>query len=971
MMKKSIEWFKDLKIQSKLLLAFGILISVTALLAALFSVQFYRINHKYSDLISSTIKRHDYISKAVTDMEMLNYLNLTKGYLVMIGADSKKIEALHSDYDEQTDSFIAHLSEYRDNVTNESYFSEEEKQERLRILDEAEHLFINEYQQRMAGFYEYSYNSREEMNLIIEEALLTGDSISAKLEILVDAVSSTVEEKTAETTLQSRSTILLCLCISIFFVAFSVSLAIFMIRKIKAPIVQMKNAMHEISKGDLTYPIRSENKDELGQLANQIGEMVDNIAEMNKVITVIDNLDSMVQVIDLNHNLIYANHASGSTYGFDIEACKGQKCYKALRGRDEPCAICQMPGLLPDKDNFPSCNYEFLYDDVLGEWIGGKAAIIRWIDGSKVYFQSSYIETEKKMNQEQLSKAAIAAENASMAKSQFLANMSHEIRTPMNSIIGFAELALDSGGMQQVKGYLGKISDSTKWLLHIINDILDISKIESGKVEIENVQFDLYSIFMRCQSVILPSVAEKDLDLNVYAEPLPGKKLLGDPVRLYQALMNLLSNAVKFTSVGKVKFSSLIQNTTDNSATVHFEVSDSGIGMSPDQIERVYEPFMQGDSSTTRNYGGTGLGLTITKNIIELMGGALTVESEPGVGSTFSFDLVFETIDAPEEIAMPADITAVEKPMFNSIILVCEDNHMNQQLISEHLTRVGIQAVIAENGKVGVEIVEERIKKGEAPFDLIFMDMFMPVMDGLEATAKIMALGTGAPIVAMTANIMSSETEKYMKNGMSGYVGKPFTTQELWRCLLTHLTPVSISIEDAQKQSREINELQNKLKTKFSKENQTKFAEIAEALHSDDLKLAHRLAHSLKGNAGMIGKTKLQHIAAEVEGRFKEGEIPASEQMDALKNELESVLEELAPLREGTGTQARQEILTSGQVLALFDRLEPMLESINPECVDMLDEIRAIPGTENLARQIEDYDFEAAVQTLADIKKGA
>ena len=976
-MKTFKKWFKDLKIQSKLLLAFGILISVMALLAALFSAQFYRINSKYGDLISSTIKRHDYISKAVTDMEMLNYLTLTKGYLVMIGADSEQIETLRRNYDQQTELFLIHMSEYRGNVANESYFSAEEKQERFFILDEAEYLFTDEYQKKMAGFYESLHGDNKEMNLFIEETLRIGDSISAKLEILANAVSSTVEEKTAETTAQSRNTILLCLCISILLVAFSVSLAIFMIRKIKAPIVRMKNAMLEISKGDLAYPIRSESKDELGLLANQIGEMVDNIAEINKVITVIDNLDNMVQVIDLDYNLIYANHAAGSTYGFDAEACKGQKCYKTLRGLDEPCAICQMPGLLSDKgllldkENLPSCNYEFLYDDVLGEWIGGKAAIIRWIDGSNVYFQSSFIETEKKMSQEQLSRAAIAAENASMAKSQFLANMSHEIRTPMNSIIGFAELALDSGSMPQVKGYLGKISDSTKWLLHIVNDILDISKIESGKVEIENVQFDLYSIFMRCQSVILPGVYEKDLDLHVYAEPLPGKKLLGDPVRLYQALMNLLSNAVKFTAAGQVKFSSLIQSTTDNTATVHFEVSDSGIGMSPEQIERVYEPFMQGDSSTTRNYGGTGLGLTITKNIIELMGGVLQVESTQGAGSTFSFDLVFETVDAPEIAVMPADITVIEKPMFDSLILVCEDNHMNQQLISEHLERVGIRAMIAENGKVGVEMVEERIRKGEAPFDLIFMDMFMPVMDGLEATSKIMALGTGAPIVAMTANIMSSETEKYKKNGMSGYVGKPFTTQELWRCLLKHLKPVSISVEDAQKQAREINELQNKLKLKFVKENQTRFDEITEAMYSDDLILAHRLAHSLKGNAGMIGKTSLQRIAAEVEGRLKAGELPDSEQMEALENELISVLEELAPLLEKSAVQTGPTALTSGQALALFDRLEPMLESINPECADLLDEIRAIPGTENLAQQIEDYDFEAAMQTLADIKKGA
>jgi signal transduction histidine kinase len=196
-----------------------------------------------------------------------------------------------------------------------------------------------------------------------------------------------------------------------------------------------------------------------------------------------------------------------------------------------------------------------------------------------------------------------AAQVASQAKSQFLANMSHEIRTPMNSIMGFAELAMDHVESNQAKDYLNKIINNTKWLLHIINDILDISKIESGKMELENVPFDLYSVFMHCQSVILPSVTEKGLDLRVYAEPTIEKKLLGDPFRLSQALMNLLSNAVKFTHIGKVSLAASIKSSADNNTTVYFEVKDSGIGMTADQIKKVYEPFTQADSSITRKFG--------------------------------------------------------------------------------------------------------------------------------------------------------------------------------------------------------------------------------------------------------------------------------------------------------------------------------------------------------------------------------
>ena len=570
---------------------------------------------------------------------------------------------------------------------------------------------------------------------------------------------------------------------------------------------------------------------------------------------------------------------------------------------------------------------------------------------------------------QELASAFESAQAASVAKSSFLANMSHEIRTPMNSIIGFAELALDKAISPHVKDYLSKITDSTKWLLRIINDILDISKIESGKIELENVPFDLHSIFARCQSVILPSVNEKGLDLRVYAEPPVGKKLLGDPVRLYQALMNLLSNAVKFTNDGTVKMSSSITSTDDNTATVYFEVKDSGIGMSPEQIEKIFEPFMQADSSTTRNYGGTGLGLTITKNIVDLMGGKLIVESEPGIGSTFSFALKFETVETSDEMPDFFETKAVEKPHFEGLVLICEDNPMNQQVISEHLTRVGLQAVIAENGKIGVDMVQERINKEQKQFDLVFMDIFMPVMDGVEAAIKMIALGIGAPIIAMTANMMNGEIENYKKIGMSDCIGKPFTTQELWRCLLKFLTPISMFAVDENDQERESSDLLNKLREKFIKDNQNKYAEITKAIATEDVILAHRITHSLKTNAGMIGKTGLQNTAGEIEALLNDGALPNTEQMNSLETELRLVLDELRPLLDNTPEQTERNNLDAQQVAALLSKLEPMLKTRNTECISLLDEIRAIPGANDLAMQIEKYNFKLAVQMLGELKR--
>ena len=572
-----------------------------------------------------------------------------------------------------------------------------------------------------------------------------------------------------------------------------------------------------------------------------------------------------------------------------------------------------------------------------------------------------------------LRKSMIETEEANRAKSEFLAKMSHEIRTPMNSIMGFAELSQDKTADPHVKDYLGKITENTKWLLRIINDILDISKIESGKMELDNTPFDLHDVFFLCQSVILPAVKEKGLEMNIYAEPSTGKKLLGDSLRLYQVLMNLLSNAVKFTNSGTIKFISSIRETNNGSTTVYFEVKDTGIGMSPEQIKKIFLPFIQADSSTTRDYGGTGLGLAIAKNIVELMGGNLMVESSLGKGSTFSFEITFDTVDVSDDSVEKAKYNVLEKPNFNGLILICDDNQMNQEVICAHLARVGLGTMTVDNGKLGVEMVLERREKNEKPFDLIFMDMFMPVMDGMEAAAKIIELGTQTPIIAMTANIMTSELEKYKKAGMLDCLGKPFTSQELWHILLKYLVPVSttpLSADPTDSIDQYDDELQKKLKVNFIKNYHNIFCEITDAVAAGDTKLAHRLAHTLKGSAGLIGKTELKNAAAEVEALLKDDASSILERrMNTLNAEMVKVIEELKPFLDEAEAREKSKVLNISQALALLEKLEPMLENINPECVNLLDEIRAVPGTQEFARQIENYDFESALRTLAELKK--
>ena len=491
------------------------------------------------------------------------------------------------------------------------------------------------------------------------------------------------------------------------------------------------------------------------------------------------------------------------------------------------------------------------------------------------------------------------AEAANRAKSSFLAVMSHEIRTPMNSILGFAELALDNEHTHpKIKNYLDKIADGTKWLLNIINDILDISKIESGKMELESIPFDLSEVISRCQTVIQPTIEDKGLELRVYAELASDIMLMGDPLRLYQVLMNLLSNAIKFTDTGAidltsiVRLSSFVKSSGDGKAIVYFEVKDEGIGMSKGQILKIFDPFIQADSSTTRNYGGTGLGLTIVKDIVEMMGGELKVESTPDKGSTFSFEIEFETLDISDEMYSYTSSGKLEKPNFKGTVLVCDDNLMNQWVICEHLNNVGLDAEVADNGQIAVDMVLDRIYNGKPPYDLIFMDIFMPVMDGVEAAIKITALETGTPIIAVTANIMTGELERYKTYGMPDSLGKPFTSQELWRTLLRHLKPTGADVVDKGEYDRELLEMQSSLKVSFSQANKKRFKEIAEAIKCGDLKLAHRLVHSLKSNAGQIGKSKLQHAAENVEKLLAKGKHPPEKMLTLLESELATVISE-------------------------------------------------------------------------------
>lgn len=523
-----------------------------------------------------------------------------------------------------------------------------------------------------------------------------------------------------------------------------------------------------------------------------------------------------------------------------------------------------------------------------------------------------YTANLEQMNQA-LREANEKSENSLRIKEQFLANMSHEIRTPMNAIIGLTRLVLSTNLTPEQSEYLKTIKRSGQTLMVIINDILDLSKIEAGKMLLENIVFDLRETIEFTYALLRPRALEKGIDLKYTLAPNVPEHIVGDPVRLNQILMNLAANAIKFTETGSVSLSVNISRKIKNQPTLVFAVTDTGIGIPKDRMESIFDSFTQASVNTTRHFGGTGLGLTIVKKLVELQNGRVSVESVEGKGSTFSFELPLLTADNSIPVETNPDSIAHSNIFKGCRALLVEDNTLNQLVARKILERFGLEVDTADNGKDAIELFSHE------EYHIILMDIQMHEMDGYETTQLIRsnfgAKGRKVPILAMTAFAVSGEAERCIEKGMNDYISKPFDAENLYM-KLTQLLKKKSDTRTPKKHPKKEDHMINLQYLRDLADGDSSFIQktigmfletVPQCLNDIEKNLSVKnwrqiqlLAHKIRPSLGIIGVPQGQDILRKIEHCARDEQNP---------QKVSNMLQELRVLLGHCSEELKQELV--------------------------------------------------------------
>lgn len=644
--------------------------------------------------------------------------------------------------------------------------------------------------------------------------------------------------------------------------------------------------------------------------------------------SLLNNLPSPVHMVSIDYNLIVSNPAFSQLIGAEKTNLLGRNLSELaipswlqplideeLRSSPEFChsdKIVELKNPTHEARYFRVVRFPVTY--LRSEKFQGFACV--WLDYTDRVIANQQLETVNQ-NLEELvndrTRELIIAKDqalaASQSKAEFLANMSHEIRTPLNAIIGLAHVALTSNPESRQKIYLEKIRGSGEHLLEIINDILNFSRMEAGKLELDHSEFFIDQLIDKTLDLIWEKAAAKKLEVRVDVDSRIPKVLIGDNLRLGQILINFCANAVKFTDTGYISIGVTQVRDWETRVELLFEVKDTGIGIAPEKIEQLFQPFQQVDASSARRFEGTGLGLSICKNLAELMKGRLDVKSVLGQGSNFRLRVQLEKsltalTSAPVIAPSPTSESFAKFAPLNCKILVVEDNPLNQEIILSLLEAMGAHASCVDSGGAAILAV------GQETFDLVLMDIQLPGMDGVEATTRIRQLAAGKhlPIIAVTANALPGDKESYLAAGMDDYLSKPIDPQQLYRmleqwghtCRLADTIVPSVSrfeflFNGGIDTERALHHLMNnealyqRLLERFARE-RAEFPAQLEHLLQTDFTLALNQVHSLKSLAGSLGMLQLESIAMHLEEQLRAGE-PELQQVEKLNNELLAMVE--------------------------------------------------------------------------------